>query len=139
MVKSIKILPFCQLYGKIGYFHLFPSISIYLFLNYYLRGMFQIIKKILAFLLSVPVYIYQYSISPFLRPVCRHVPSCSQFALDALKIHGPFRGLVLGSGRILRCRPGGTHGYDPVPLIWIRRYKPWLTRSGRWKSCNRLQ
>jgi len=44
--------------------------------------------------------------------------------LDALKIHGPFTGLVLGTGRILRCRPGGTHGYDPVPLIRFKRYRP---------------
>jgi len=37
--------------------------------------------------------------------------------LDALKIHGPFYGLIMGTGRIFRCRPGGTHGYDPVPII----------------------
>jgi putative component of membrane protein insertase Oxa1/YidC/SpoIIIJ protein YidD len=43
--------------------------------------------------------------------------------LDALKIHGPFTGLLLGTGRILRCRPGGTHGYDPVPLFRFRRYR----------------
>jgi len=36
--------------------------------------------------------------------------------LDALKLHGPFWGLIMGIGRILRCRPGGGHGYDPVPL-----------------------
>jgi putative component of membrane protein insertase Oxa1/YidC/SpoIIIJ protein YidD len=44
--------------------------------------------------------------------------------LDALKIHGPFTGLFMGAGRILRCRPGGTHGYDPVPLFRFRRYSP---------------
>jgi uncharacterized protein len=101
--------------------------------------MFQVINKILAFLFSVPVYIYRYSISPYLRPSCRHEPSCSQYALDALKIHGALRGLSMGTNRILRCRPGGTHGYDPVPLIWIKRYKPWARLSGRWKSCNRLK
>jgi putative membrane protein insertion efficiency factor len=101
--------------------------------------MFQIISKILAFLLSVPVYIYRYSVSPYLRPACRHVPSCSQYALDALKIHGPLMGLALGTNRILRCRPGGTHGYDPVPLVWIKRYKPWSALTGKWKTCNRLK
>jgi uncharacterized protein len=101
--------------------------------------MFKILNSIFSFLLSVPVYIYRYSISPMLRPACRHVPSCSQYALDALKIHGPARGLILGTNRILRCRPGGTHGYDPVPLIWIKRYKPWSTRSGLWKTGNRLK
>jgi len=44
--------------------------------------------------------------------------------LDALKIHGPFTGLFLGTGRILRCRPGGTHGFDPVPLFIFRKYRP---------------
>jgi putative component of membrane protein insertase Oxa1/YidC/SpoIIIJ protein YidD len=59
--------------------------------------------------------------------------------LDALKIHGPFTGLILGTGRILRCRPGGTHGYDPVPLFRFRKYKPvaWLFR--RYEKENRLK
>jgi len=55
--------------------------------------------------------------------------------LDALKIHGPFYGVIMGTGRIMRCRPGGTHGYDPVPVIRFRRYKPFK----RWKSDNRLK
>jgi putative component of membrane protein insertase Oxa1/YidC/SpoIIIJ protein YidD len=59
--------------------------------------------------------------------------------LDALKIHGPFYGLVMGSNRILRCRPGGTHGYDPVPIIRIRRYKPIETMFGKWEKENRLK
>ncbi|MBA4321680.1 MAG: membrane protein insertion efficiency factor YidD [Odoribacter sp.] len=96
-------------------------------------------SSIISFLLSVPVYIYRYSISPFLKPACRHVPSCSQYALDALKIHGPLRGLALGTSRILRCRPGGTHGFDPVPVIWIKRYKPWKGWPGKWPKCNRLK
>jgi putative component of membrane protein insertase Oxa1/YidC/SpoIIIJ protein YidD len=44
--------------------------------------------------------------------------------LDALKIHGPFAGMAMGINRIFRCRPGGTHGYDPVPLIRFRKYRP---------------
>jgi putative component of membrane protein insertase Oxa1/YidC/SpoIIIJ protein YidD len=43
--------------------------------------------------------------------------------LDALKLHGPFKGLALGTGRILRCRPGGTHGYDPVPLFMFKKFR----------------
>jgi putative component of membrane protein insertase Oxa1/YidC/SpoIIIJ protein YidD len=43
--------------------------------------------------------------------------------LDALRIHGPVHGFIMGTGRILRCRPGGTHGYDPVPKFRFRRYK----------------
>jgi putative membrane protein insertion efficiency factor len=106
---------------------------------FYLCRMFKILNLFFSFLLSVPVYIYRYLISPFLKPSCRHIPSCSQYTLDALKIHGPVRGLFLGTSRILRCRPGGTHGYDPVALIWIRRYKPWSTWFGTWKICSRLK
>src|SRR5450759_2010155 len=97
------------------------------------------IKSILSFLLSLPVLLYRYSISPFLRPSCRHVPTCSQFMLDALKIHGPFIGMLLGTGRILRCRPGGTHGYDPVPLFRFKKYKPLLIFFSGFKKGNRLK
>jgi len=59
--------------------------------------------------------------------------------LDALKIHGPFRGLLLGTGRIIRCRPGGTHGYDPVPLFLFRRYRPLTALFSNWGKENRLK
>lgn len=97
------------------------------------------INEILSFLLSLPVYLYRYSVSPFLKPSCRHIPTCSQYMLDALKIHGPLKGLLLGTGRILRCRPGGTHGYDPVPLILIRRYRPMSALFYKWVKGNRLK
>jgi len=44
--------------------------------------------------------------------------------LDALKIHGPVYGFAMGLNRILRCRPGGTHGFDPVPKFRFRHYNP---------------
>jgi len=59
--------------------------------------------------------------------------------LDALKLHGPFTGLILGTGRIFRCRPGGTHGYDPVPIFRFNRYKPFLSIFRRWDKENRLK
>ncbi|HZK62154.1 MAG TPA: membrane protein insertion efficiency factor YidD [Anaerovoracaceae bacterium] len=74
-----------------------------------------------------------------MRPSCRHFPTCSQYMLDALKMHGPLGGLLLGTGRILRCRPGGTHGYDPVPLFRFRRYKPLSTIFCGWEKENRLK
>ena len=46
---------------------------------------------------------------------CRYSPSCSQYAIDALETHGALRGSWLASRRILRCRPWGGHGWDPVP------------------------
>ncbi len=95
--------------------------------------------NILSRILMLPVYFYRFFISPLKGPSCRHVPSCSAYAIEALKIHGPWRGLVMGTGRILRCRPGGTHGFDPVPRFIFRRYKPLMTVTGRWKRCNRLK
>jgi putative membrane protein insertion efficiency factor len=95
--------------------------------------------KILSFIISLPVHFYRYAISPYFSPACRHVPSCSQYMLDALKLHGPLHGLAMGLNRILRCRPGGTHGYDPVPLFRIRKYKPVNSMLRTWKSENRLK
>jgi putative membrane protein insertion efficiency factor len=107
--------------------------------NYYLCLMIKSLNVILSFLLSLPVLFYRYSFSPFLRPSCRHIPSCSQYMLDALKIHGPFSGLLYGTGRILRCRPGGTHGYDPVPLFRFRRYRPLFEMFQKREKGNRLK
>jgi len=73
------------------------------------------IRKILVTILILPIRFYQYAISPYLAPSCRHVPTCSQYAIEALKIHGVFKGLYLAVRRILRCHPWGTQGYDPVP------------------------
>jgi putative membrane protein insertion efficiency factor len=101
--------------------------------------MIRYLRSALSFLLSLPVLFYRGAISPYLRPSCRHVPSCSQYMLDALKIHGPFAGLIMGAERILRCRPGGTHGYDPVPLIRFRKYRTFDSIMGKWKKENRLK
>ncbi|MGD9931808.1 MAG: membrane protein insertion efficiency factor YidD [Mangrovibacterium sp.] len=80
-----------------------------------MRGIVNFIMKVLSWLLILPVYFYKYAISPILPASCRHVPTCSQYAIEALKIHGPFKGLWLATRRILHCHPWGTHGYDPVP------------------------
>jgi uncharacterized protein len=54
-------------------------------------------------------------ISPLLPKTCRYYPTCSQYAIEALKIHGPVIGLLLGTKRIFSCHPWGGHGFDPVP------------------------
>lgn len=59
---------------------------------------------------------YQKIISPLLPNVCRYKPSCSEYFIEALQIHGVFRGTFLGIKRILKCHPWGKSGYDPVPL-----------------------
>jgi len=60
---------------------------------------------------------YQLIISPLLGPSCRYYPSCSQYAIEAMKIHGVFKGSYLAVHRVLRCHPGCKGGYDPVPEI----------------------
>lgn len=69
--------------------------------------------------LSAPVHAYRLLLSPLLPPGCRYTPSCSAYALEALKVHGPVRGLWLAICRIGRCHPvswlGGGQGLDPVP------------------------
>ena len=73
------------------------------------------IRWALIKLLLLPVYFYKYAISPMTQASCRHIPSCSEYAVEALKIHGPVKGIYLATRRILKCHPWGTHGYDPVP------------------------
>lgn len=57
---------------------------------------------------------YQIFISPLKGPSCRFIPTCSQYTYDAIKLHGPLRGLILGAGRLARCHPFHPGGYDPV-------------------------
>lgn len=58
---------------------------------------------------------YQLVLSPILPASCRYTPTCSQYGLEAIKKHGPFKGGYLTLRRILRCNPWGGHGHDPVP------------------------
>ena len=69
----------------------------------------------LARLLALPVHFYRLVVSPLLGSNCRFQPTCSAYALEALARHGALRGGWLALCRILRCRPGGGSGYDPVP------------------------
>jgi putative membrane protein insertion efficiency factor len=69
--------------------------------------------------LSLPIHAYRYMLSPLLPPSCRFEPSCSAYALEALAVHGPFKGTWLAVRRLSRCHPitflGGGSGIDPVP------------------------
>lgn len=64
---------------------------------------------------------YQIALRPVLKAVagpsagCRYEPTCSHYALQAIEVHGPWRGARLSISRILRCHPWGGSGYDPVP------------------------
>ena len=61
------------------------------------------------------IRLYRRFLSPLIPPSCRYLPTCSQYAEEAVIEHGVARGGVLALGRILRCHPWGGHGHDPVP------------------------
>ena len=73
--------------------------------------------RFLAFL----VRLYQYTLGAVLPNSCRFQPSCSHYALEALRSHGAARGTVLAIRRLLRCHPFSPGGYDPVPLNCERK------------------
>lgn len=74
------------------------------------------LSKAAAQVLGLPIHFYRRFISPLTPPACRFTPTCSAYALDALRIHGPLRGSALALRRICRCNPWGGSGYDPVPV-----------------------
>jgi putative membrane protein insertion efficiency factor len=65
--------------------------------------------------LILPIRLWQLTFSQVLPPTCRYSPSCSAYTIEALRRHGPVKGLWLGVRRIARCHPWGSSGYDPVP------------------------
>ena len=72
-------------------------------------------RKVLSYVLLVPIWFYQRAISPMFPSACRYTPTCSQYAVEAIRKHGPFKGFWLGFKRVMRCHPWGGSGYDPVP------------------------
>lgn len=73
------------------------------------------ILNILAIVLIIPIKLYQVLISPLLGSSCRYSPTCSQYSIEAIKKHGPFKGSWLAITRISSCHPWGGSGHDPVP------------------------
>lgn len=87
-----------------------------------------------AWLLKAPIYVYRYTLSAFIGRQCRHLPTCSEYALQAIDTNGPWRGFWLTLARVARCHPWGSGGFDPVPDIRAERHvlAPW--RYGRWRT-----
>ena len=71
--------------------------------------------KLLSFILVIPIKLYQILISPLIGPNCRFHPTCSQYSIEAINKHGPFKGTWLAIKRISSCHPWGGSGHDPVP------------------------
>ena len=79
------------------------------------RLVLKVLGMVLGMVLILPIRFYQRCISPLTPPACRFTPTCSQYAVEAIRKHGPFKGFWLAIKRICRCHPWGGSGYDPVP------------------------
>lgn len=80
------------------------------------------------------ITIYRYTFSSFVGRTCRHLPTCSEYTAGAIWKFGFWPGGWMGLARLSRCRPGGSHGYDPVPdevPAGAEWYRPW--RYGKWR------
>ena len=73
------------------------------------------LSSLIAKFLMALVRAYQLAVSPWLPPACRFYPSCSRYAMEALREHGALRGAWLALRRLLKCHPFHPGGYDPVP------------------------
>ena len=97
-------------------------------------------RRVVTFFVLLPVYGYRYGVSPLLGPRCRFQPTCSEYAVDAVKAHGPWVGFWLSAKRILSCHPferlGARHGFDPVPVAISRAawYAPWRMKPADEKA-----
>jgi putative membrane protein insertion efficiency factor len=81
------------------------------------------------------IFVYRLTFSALVGRYCRYLPSCSEYADEAIRSHGLWAGSWMGTARICRCRPGGGDGFDPVPVTLPENagpFTPW--RYGRWRG-----
>jgi putative membrane protein insertion efficiency factor len=80
------------------------------------------------------IAVYRWTIAPLIGVNCRHLPSCSDYAREAIEMNGAWRGGWLTLARLSRCHPFGSHGFDPVPDVRGEHHllAPW--RYGRWRA-----
>ena len=84
------------------------------------RNAIRSLSRLAAAPLLGLLWLYRHLVSPVLPPACRYYPSCSQYAEEAVRIHGPLVGGWLGLRRLLRCHPFAAGGPDPVPPRGLR-------------------
>ena len=97
------------------------------------EGSVPVGARIARALLLAPIALYRLAISPLIGVNCRHLPSCSDYAREAIDKNGAWKGGWLALARLCRCHPFGSHGFDPVPDLAGERhpFTPW--RYGRWR------
>jgi uncharacterized protein len=91
-------------------------------------------SRIAKALMLAPIVAYRWILSPLLGVNCRHLPSCSDYAREAIDTNGAWKGGWLALSRLCRCHPWGSHGFDPVPDLRDEHhpFAPW--RYGRWRG-----
>ncbi|MFS8039113.1 membrane protein insertion efficiency factor YidD [Xanthobacter sp. AM11] len=97
-------------------------------------GLLALLKRLPRHALRALILVYRYTLSSIMGRQCRYLPTCSEYAEEAVMHHGALPGAVMATARICRCHPWGGHGYDPVPRCLpadARWYRPW--RYGVWK------
>jgi putative membrane protein insertion efficiency factor len=94
------------------------------------------IRALTKAIAKAPVHVYRWTLKPLIGWECRHLPTCSEYALEAIDVNGAWRGSWLALSRVCRCHPWGTHGYDAVPDIASARHPlaPWRYGRWRWRS-----
>ncbi len=80
------------------------------------------VSRILIF----PIRLYRRFISPMIAPRCRYAPTCSAYTIEAIEVHGPIKGILLGTWRIIRCNPWSLGGVDRVPPQGHWKPEPWI-------------
>lgn len=80
-----------------------------------MRRLLSVVSRVVSGLLILLVRAYQVTLSPHIGSCCRFEPTCSAYCIEALRAHGVVKGCWLALRRIMRCRPFGPSGYDPVP------------------------
>lgn len=93
------------------------------------------VRKTAAALVKAPITLYRYTFSAFVGRECRYLPTCSQYAEEAIDRNGAWKGLWLTLARICRCNPWGPSGFDPVPDLKNEHHPAWAAwRYGRWSG-----
>ena len=91
--------------------------------------------SIAAHILKGPIHLYRWTLKPLMGMECRHLPTCSDYALQSIDGNGAWKGFWLMVSRLSRCHPWGTSGYDPVPdLSGVRHSVRRAYRYGRWNG-----
>jgi hypothetical protein len=80
-----------------------------------MKKILKIIAQFFTLLFVGLIKLYQIFLSPLMGQSCRFTPTCSAYGVEAIKKHGPIKGLWLTIVRVIRCNPWGGSGYDPVP------------------------